>query len=199
MFVVNGQIVKPNEANSSPSQITAMKGSTVRLYWNYTYIGDGIHGGVFTTNFIEQIIGFNSTSQPTIQVLAKRIGQNGILTLQSSIPAYFKGRVEIIPANSTLVIHGLQYNDSSYQFLSTVKATIDSGAGPVLNTYTLKPIVGITVNGMKFCDFLFYSNDFIMINMYFGDVILPCLYYYMVYPSCFLFFLVNLSPICINF
>ena len=160
MFVVNGQMITPNEANSSPSQITAMKGSFIWLHWNYTYIGDGNHGLV-TTNYIEQIIGFNSTSQPHIQVLAKRIGQNGILTLLSSIPAPFNGRVEVISSNSTLVIHGLQYNDSSYPFSSNVKVSSDIGAGPVPNTYDLKPIVAITVNGMKFCDFLLYSNDFL--------------------------------------
>ena len=161
-FVVNGQILTPNEANSSPSQITAMKGSSIWLHWNYTYVGDGTHfGGALITNYIEQIIGFNSTSQPSIQVLAKRIGQNGVLTLQSPIPAPFNGRIKVISSNSTLVIHGLQYNDSSYQFSSTVKVTADAGAGPVPNIYNLKPIVAIAVNGMKYCDFLLYANDFL--------------------------------------
>ena len=159
---MNGQVLTPNEANSSPSQITVNKGSSVWLHWNYTYIGDGTHGGIvsITTNYIEQIIGFNSTSQPTIQALAKRIGQNGILTLLSSIPVPFNGRVEVISSNSTLVIHGLLYNDSSYQFSSNVIITLTSGGGsPAGSTYNLKPIVSITVNGMNFCVFLLYFND----------------------------------------
>ena len=151
--VTNGQVLIPNEPNSSPSQITVIKGSSISLHWNYTYIGDGTHSGVFpvTTNYREQIIGFNSTSQPSIQVLAKRIGQNGVLTLQSSIPAYFKGRVEMISSNSTLVIRDLQYNDSSYQFSSNVIMTLTAGGGsPAPSTYNLKPIVAITVNGIAF-------------------------------------------------
>ena len=126
------------------------------MHWNYTYVGDGSLGGAFpvTINYTEQIIGFNSPSQPSIRVLAQRIGQNGILTLQSSIPSPFNGRVEMIPSNSTLVIHGLQYNDSSYQFSSNVKVTTDVGAGPAPNTYNLKPIVNLTVNGMNTSCFL---------------------------------------------
>ena len=160
--LVNGQAVTPNEANSSQSQITAIKGSSVWLHWNYTYVGDGTHNGVLptTTNYIEQIIGFSSTSQPTIQALAKRTGQNGVLTLELPMPAPFNGRVGVISSNSTLVIHDLQYNDSSYQFSSNVKVTQNTGAGPVLNPYNLKPIVAITVNGIKFCDFLLYCNGF---------------------------------------
>ena len=146
---MDGVLFNSVEGKSSPSQISVNKGSSIWLHWNYTYIGDGNHG-IVTTNYIEQIIGFNITSQPTIQVLAKRIGQNGILTLLSSIPAYFKGRVEIIPANSTLVIHGVQYNDSLYQYSSIVKVNSDVGAGPVPNTYNLKPIVAMTVNGMRY-------------------------------------------------
>ena len=151
-LLVNGQAVKSNEANSSPSHVTAIKGSSVRLHWNYTYIGDGDHTGIIPANlhYKEQVIGFNSPSHPSIQILTKRIGQNGALKLLSSIPAPFNGRVEIIPANSALVIHGLQYNDSLYQFSSFVKVTIDAGAGPVLNTYNLKPIVAMTVNGMRY-------------------------------------------------
>ena len=152
---MDGVLFNSVEGKSSPSQISVNKGSSIWLHWNYTYIGDGNHG-VVTINYIEQIIGFNSTSYPNIQILAKRIGQNGILTLQSPIPAYFEGRVKVIPSNSTLVIHGLPYNDSLYQFSSFVKVTIDAGAGPVLNTYNLKPIVAMTVNGMRY-----YCNEYI--------------------------------------
>ena len=147
---MNCAVVKHVEGKSSPSQVIAIKGSTVWLHWNYTYIGDGTHfGGALITNYIEQIIGFNSPSHPSIQVLAQRLGQNGALKLLSSIPAPFYGRVAMISSNSTLVIRGLQYNDSSYQFSSNVKVTQDTGGGPVLYIYKLKPIVTMTVKGMR--------------------------------------------------
>ena len=117
------------------------------LHWAYNYLGDASVGGI-TRTYKEQVIGFNSTSQPTIQPLARRIGQNGVLTLESSIPAPFNGRVQVIPGNSTLVINNLQYNDSSYQFGSYIILDIDSGFGPVPNKVELKPNVNITVTGM---------------------------------------------------
>ena len=41
------------------------------------------------------------------------------------------------------MIHGLQYNDSSYQFLSTVKVTQDTGGvgGSSLNTDLSFPLI----------------------------------------------------------
>ena len=147
---MNGQVLKPMESRSSPSRISVLNGSSAWLHWNYTYPRDGRYpGGVIMTNYIEQIIGFKTDSQPSIQVIAKRTGKNGLLTLQSPMPAPFNGRVEVISSNSTLVIHGLQYNDSSYQFSSNVKVNVNRGAGPVLNTFELKPNITITVNGMK--------------------------------------------------
>ena len=143
---MNAQVVRPNETESSPSSVTAKRGSTVWLHWNYTYIGDGTHNvGAFsaTTNYSEQVIGFNSP----LQAIAKRIGPNGVLTLESSIPAPFNGRVEVISSNSTLVIHDLQYNDSTYQFSSNVKVYMDTGGGPFLNSYSLRPIVSVIVQG----------------------------------------------------
>jgi len=145
-LVVNGQVT-PVEAESSPSHVIATQGSSVWLHWNYTYGGDGKVGPV-TLTYREQIIGFNSTSQPSVQSLAKRTGQNGALTLESLIPAPFTGRVQVISSNSTLVIHNLLYNDSSCQFSSNVK--IDSVYSGTTTTYglALKPFVSITVNGI---------------------------------------------------
>jgi len=145
-LLVNGQVT-PVEAESSPSHIIAIQGSSVWLHWNYTYGGDGNVGPV-TLTFREQIIGFNSTSQPSVQTLAKRTGQNGALTLESFIPAPFAGRVQVISSNSTLVIHNLLYNDSTCQFSSNVK--IDSVYSGTTSTYhiALKPAVAITVNGI---------------------------------------------------
>ena len=57
---MNGQVT-PVEADSSPSHVIAIQGSSVWLHWNYTYGGDGKVGPV-TLTYSEQIIGFNSTS-----------------------------------------------------------------------------------------------------------------------------------------
>ena len=157
-LAVNGQVVSPVEARSSPSDIIAIKGSSVWLHWNYTYIGDGRHG-VITVTYREQIIGFNSTSKPSIETLAKRTGQNGALALESPVPAPFNGRVGVTSANSTLVIHGLQYNDSTYQYSSSASVVVDAGFGAATNILILKPIVSITVIGMSICHFpLFFNN-----------------------------------------
>ena len=141
-------VLQTNEENSSPSDINSTKGSSIYLHWNYTYIGNGIHGGV-TTKYKEQVLGFKVSPNSNIYALAKRNGQNGAVTLESPLPTPFNGRVEVMPLNSTLVIHGLQYNDSKYQFSSAVKVDVDFGAGPKENKYNLKPIVSVSVHGMN--------------------------------------------------
>ena len=159
---VNGQqIFSISEANSSPSSVTAAKGGSVWFHWNYTYIGDGTHSGgiTITTTYREQIIELNRTFEYTIQTFANKTGQNGALTLESPVPSPFNGRVEMISSNSTLVIHGLQYNDSAYQFSSYVNLDLDVGAGAVTNKYTLRPVVSITVNGMRTFHILLCCND----------------------------------------
>ena len=157
-LAVNGQAVSPVEVNSSPSHIITIKGSTVWMHWNYTYVGDGPSGAIALT-YKEQLVRVNSTSQPRIETLAKRTGQNGALTLDSPVPAPFNGRVDVIPGNSTLVIHGLQYNDSTYQFSSSVSVDLDAGGGAVTNIVVLKPVVSITVTGMIIYHFpLFFSS-----------------------------------------
>ena len=157
-LAVNGQALSPVEANSSPSHMIATKGSSVWIHWNYTYIGDG-PSGAFTVAYKEQTIGFNTTLQPTIQTIAKRTGQNGALTLESTVPAPFNGRVEVISSNSTLVIHDLQYNDSTCTFSSSVSLDIDPGGGAVTTVYVLKPVVSITVTGMSIYHFpLFFKS-----------------------------------------
>ena len=147
-FVVNGQELIPVEAESSPSHITATKRSSVWLHWNYTYVGDGVHGPI-TVTYKEQIIGFNSTLQPSIQTLAKRTGQNDAMTLESPVPAPFNGRVGVTSANSTFVIHDLQYNDSSYQFSSNVKIDVHFSGRTSTYDFPLKLVVSITVNAMN--------------------------------------------------
>ena len=154
---MNGQVLRPVEANSSPSRIIATKGSSVWLHWNYAYDGDGRQGSI-TLTYKEQIIRFNSTSQPSIETLAKRTGQNGALTLESSIPAPFIGRVGVISANSTLVILDLQYNDSAYIFSSSVSVDLDAGGGAVTTNIVLKPVVSMTVNGMSIYHFPLFFN-----------------------------------------
>ena len=157
---MNAQVLSPVEANSSPSHVSTIKGSSVWLHWNYTYVGDGPSGPVVTFNYKEQIIGFNTTLQPTIKTLAKITGQNGALALESPVPAPFNGRIDVISANSTFVIHDLQYNDSTYQYSSSVIVDTDTGGGVVFtNNYTLKPVVSIAVIGMSICHFpLFFRS-----------------------------------------
>ena len=156
---MNGQVLRPVEANSSPSRIIATKGSSVWLHWNYAYDGDGRQGSI-TLTYKEQIIGFNSTLQPTIQTLANRTGQNGALTLESTVPAPFIGRVGVISANSTLVIHSLQYNDSTYQLSSSVSVDVDVGLGAVTSNFVLKPVVSMIVNGMSIYHFPLLLKSF---------------------------------------
>ena len=155
---MNGQAVSPVEANSSPSHVSTTLGSSVMLYWTYTYSGNGKHGIVIIT-YKEQIIGFFTTLQPTIQILARRTGQNGALTLESPVPAPFNGRVKVISSNSTLVIDDLQYNDTIYKFLSYVSVVYVFGDKTVKVDHQLKPMVSITVNGMStFCISFFFDS-----------------------------------------
>ena len=159
-MLVNGGVVNSSKAHSSPSHVIATKGSSVWLHWNYTYIGDGIHekSVYLKSTYKEQIIGINSISRPRFQALAKRIGENGTLTLESPVPAPFTGRVDVISSNSTLVIHDLQYDDSTYRLSSDVNVHIDIDAGPILYEFRLKPVVSLTVIG----NFLLSTSDTIL-------------------------------------
>ena len=155
VHAVNGpNPINPVEANSSPSHINATKGSSVWLHWNYTYVGDGRDGRFVTFTYKEQVIGFTSTSQRTIYTVANKTGENGTLALELPTYAPFTGRVEVISSNSTFVIHGLQYNDSNYQFLSMIEVFIRiPGGSPSSSIFNLAPTVSITVKGMtiKLC------------------------------------------------
>eukprot|EP00795_Rhopilema_esculentum_P014969 gene14969-6122_t len=132
-----------NETKSSPSHATSLKGSSIRLTWGYEYGGD-IPGFI---TYKEQIIGFNSSSQAALQPIAKRTGANGVLQLVPTVPAPFSGRLQIIPSNDTLVISGLKYNDTAYQFASYIITEIITGSSGQFRS-DLKPIVRITVNGV---------------------------------------------------
>ena len=155
---MNGQNpINPVEALSSQSHIYATKGSSVWLHWSYTYVGDG-RDGFLLLAYRVQIVGYRTVSNSSIQPLAKRIGQSGALILESPVPVPFNGRVEVISVNSTIVIHGLQYNDSTYQFSSIVKVVLDAGAGFVTNNFTLSPVISITINGMSCCNAISFCN-----------------------------------------
>jgi len=149
-MLVDGGIISTCDATSSPSHINATKGTSVWLHWNYTYIGDGRHGKSvpFTSKYEEQIIGINCTSKSSIQALAKRIGQDGVLVLESKVPTQYHGRLGVISSNSTLVIYDLQYNDSICQFFSVVNVRIDIGAEHVLLVFGLKPTISLAVKGI---------------------------------------------------
>ena len=138
-----------NKRQSSPSHITATKGLSVSLHWNYSYKGDGWHRGLvyYRSKYEEQTIGFKCSSQPRMQALAKRTGQNGDLTLESPVPAPFKGRLEIIAENNTLILHDLRYNDSTCHLTSTVTVNTEVSDEQLPHEFHLKPIVSLTVNG----------------------------------------------------
>jgi len=166
------RVLQTNEENSSPSHMNSAKGSSIYLHWNYTYIGDGTHG-IVTTKYKEQVLGFKVSPNSNIYVLAKRIGQNGAVTLQSPLPTPFNGRVQVISSNSSLVVHNLQYNDSKYQLSSAVIVNVNFGAGPKENKYNLKPIVSVSVYGIpeftilppKTLDVNEYSDLHVLIGM----------------------------------
>ena len=143
-----GQLLA-NETNSSPSHLTSQKGSSLWLTWGYEYGGDA--SGFL--EYKEQIIGFNSSSQAALQPVAKRTGANGALQLLPTVPVRFSGRLQVIPSNDTLVISGLKYNDTAYQFSSYIITDIFLGGSQTSNLKDdLKPVVSITVNG-KFIHF----------------------------------------------
>jgi len=146
-LVVSEKLLRQDERLSSPSNIITTKGSSVWLHWNYTYVGDG-RIGFLTLAYKEQTIRANSTSQTRVKLLAKRTGETDTLTLESPVPAPFKGRIQVISSNSTFVIHDLQYNDSTHQFTSVAIVAIDFGAGFKLHSFYLRPRVSITVNGI---------------------------------------------------
>ena len=126
-----------------------MKGSSAWLHWKQTSIENVANFGPIARHYKEQIIGFKSILQSTLEAVAKRIGQNGVLTLQSSVPAIFSGRVEVISSNSTLVIRRLQYNDSLYQFVSNIIVESNSGHGRAPFVFDVKPIIKLNVIGMS--------------------------------------------------
>ena len=143
-------MVRFNKEKSSPSHINATIGTSVRLRWDYTYVGDGMYGPL-RYKFKEQIIEFHSPSQTMIQVIARRIGQNGALKLQSPTPTTFRGRAAVISSISTLVIHNVQYNDSTYNFSSYVTLDVNPGYKPEQHKSNKFSYVKITVYGMKMC------------------------------------------------
>ena len=145
---MNGKILKQPKSSSLHRQIIMAKGSSVWLDWQIAHLGSGIAFGAFSSSFKNQTIGFKSASQANLEVVAKRIGQNGTLTLQSSIPAPFSGRVEVISSNSTLVIHDLQYNDSLYQFSSNIALETSPSGTPIPPVIHLTPSIQLTIIGI---------------------------------------------------
>ena len=123
--------------------MTSLKGSSLWLTWGYEYGGDA--SGFL--EYKEQIIGFNSSSQAGLEPVAKRTGANGALQLLPTVPAPFSGRLTVIPSNNTLVISGLKYNDTAYQFASYIITNIivSGTINPI--TADLKPVVRIIVKG----------------------------------------------------
>ena len=127
---------------SSPSEITAAKNSSLWLHWNYIYGGDAV--GYY--KYIEQIIGYTSKKESTLVPLAKRNGASGTLVKQATILGPFNGRIDVIPINSTLVVHYLRFNDSGTNFSSYINLLMGSSQVKKL----LRPVVTVKVMG-EFC------------------------------------------------
>ena len=145
---MNGMVLVPVAPNSSPSRITAMRGSSAWFYWKYNYTGDGRHPTGVKTKYMLQFVRYTRLSDGDVQQLAVRKGQNGSLITESTIHAPFTGRVQVIASNSTMVIHRLQYNDSLYEFSSTVDVRIyTTGTANIVRTIALEPKIRILVNG----------------------------------------------------
>ena len=172
-FFVVGNAIQPLEADSSPSHILSTKGSSVQLHWSYNYDGDTINAYghfpmkiVVVRGFKKQTIGLKVTPHSAFQALAKRYGQVRTFTLEPSMPATFKGRVEVISSNSTLIIHNLQYNDSTYQFSSNIEIGVSMFRHtiPHIRSYKttteLKPSIRITVVDMYCITFSFFCRFF---------------------------------------
>ena len=134
---MKGEVV-PNIALSSPAQIIAARRSSLWLHWNYTYGGDDTN-----RKYTKQDVGYTSKMEPTFVTLAKRSQQFGTLAKEPSISGPFNGRVDIIPENSTLVVHDLQFNDSAVNFTSIVWIQFFHGQIP----WPLKPVVTVDVLG----------------------------------------------------
>ena len=158
-----GQVI-PNPALSSPGQIHARKGSSLWLHWNYSYGGDNS-----AIKYKEQIIGYTSKMESTLVPLAKRIGPSGTLVKQSSIVGPFSARIDVIPDNSTLVVHNLRFNDSGTNFSSYID--IRYGKLQSQNIKQLEPVVNVEVTGE------FYVNEIVVILKFvFVSKVLVCFY-----------------------
>eukprot|EP00794_Sanderia_malayensis_P011136 gene11136-12307_t len=79
-------------------------------------------------------------------VIAEKRGKDGTVTLACNLPSFLsKGnRFKATDSNTLLVLRG-EYNDTSLEYYSTVKARRDSGSQYI--TYTLKPRFVVSVTG----------------------------------------------------
>ena len=126
-----------HENISSPSQITALKRSSVWLHWNYTYGGDYLNAILYS----HQGITYKSKYGSTTVELARRKDQYSTIKKLSSISDPIGTRIDVISDNSTLVVHNLQLNDSGSLFRSYVQVKNR------LTALYLKPNVTLFVNG----------------------------------------------------
>ena len=139
--ILAGEIII-HEKISSPSQITALKKSSVWLHWNYTYGGD--HSNII--KFSHQSITYKSRYGSTPVELARRTDQFSAIKKLSSISDPIGTRITVISDNSTLVVHNLQVNDSGSNFSSYVSRFYDGKPRPT----HLKPSVQLLVQGNSF-------------------------------------------------
>ena len=136
--------IEPNISYSSPRRVIATEGTSIWLHWEYKYLGD-----TQQYKFKEQIIGFNSTTDPVVVPLAKRNGSNGSLKLVDPMPSSFADRVELSSDKSSVVIKQLRFNDTKFQFFSyvTMEHIYPKYLRPFLSNFSLPPLKEVAVTG----------------------------------------------------
>ena len=130
----------PNKSNSSPSQVAAIKMSSVWVHWNVTYGGAGV------LVYLHQNITYKNVLGSTPVHLATRVGPFGVLEKLSAISDQIDARIDVISHNSTLVVHKLQYNDSGAKFSPFIEMQAQGPPYPL----DLAPVVTLHVKGKFF-------------------------------------------------
>ena len=126
-----------SQSNGIPAtrQLQIDRGSSVKLQW--TYLNNGL------PCLIKQKI-FGQMASSGLIDLAVKEGAGG-LQIATTLPAHFDNRLSTNPADSALVIQDAQYNDSLYQFSSSL--TLPSLAPPT--PVTLLPAFLLSVRGKR--------------------------------------------------
>ena len=120
LSTADAQFLQPHKEHSSPSVIIALKGSTIWLHWNYSYVGDteknkckeqlvyciGCHG-------VRAILRRKGATAD----LKHRVDRPGALP---GIPAYLVNRIKVFPNNDSIAMRNMTLSDAGVYFVSVV-------------------------------------------------------------------------------